>query len=517
MATGSCFTPRTQSCSHCSSWGQTRPQTAGKLLVSLSLAMAPAGSPAAIILTTAGMSIPTGQPRTHLGFLHSRQRLASSMAMSMSYPRVTSSKLAARCFAGWQGISVRGIFGAFGFLAGRSPWTVFVTSDNCGHRPVARSRIRPSRMRQISVQRLLLLLEVLPLTGHQQVEVDLVPVELRPVDADELGLAANADPAAATHAGAVHHDRVEADDGLDAILCGGPGAELHHDGWADRVGQVDAAGFAELLERLGDQTLAAAAAVISGDYQLITDLPHLVLPEQQALVAGAEDGDDPVAGLFERPGDGIDRRHPDAAPGADDRAHFVDLARHAQRTDEVAERVAFAQCLQMARRRADRLDDDGDGARLAVEIGDGERDPLPLFVDHQDDELSWLAGCGDRRSLDDLHVHVIRIVDSLKNLVHILFLPSGCQSDFRPFHRGSPMPRFIEAKVLRARVSRSHSQLARSGHPLPMRRRYPSASQPPAKRVIMAKAIMKGPNGIAVLRPPRFVTISTMPTIAPSR
>src|SRR5450759_1830220 len=421
MATGSCFTPRTQSCSHCSSWGQTRPQTAGKLLVSLSLAMAPAGSPAAIILTTAGMSIPTGQPRTHLGFLHSRQRLASSMAMSMSYPRVTSSKLAARCFAGWQGISVRGIFGAFGFLAGRSPWTVFVTSDNCGHRPVARSRIRPSRMRQISVQRLLLLLEVLPLTGHQQIEVDLVPVELRPVDADELGLAADADPAAATHPGAVNHDRVEADERLDAIRLRGLGAELHHDPWPDGVDEVDAAGFAELLERLGDQALAATTAVIGGDDELVTDLPHLVLPEQEALVAGGHDADDLVAGLLERPRDRIDRRHADSPGGADDRAHLLDLARLAQWTNEAGERVALAQRLQMPRRRADRLDHDGDGARFAVEIGDGERDPLPLFVDHQDDELSRLARCGNRRSLDDLHEHVIRIVDSAQYLVCLLY------------------------------------------------------------------------------------------------
>src|SRR5665647_716546 len=343
MATGSCFTPRTQSISHCSSCGQTRPQTAGKLVVSLSLAMAPAGSPAWMSWTKAGMSMPTGQPSTHLGFLHSRQRLASSMAISMSYPRVTSSKLAARCFAGWQGISVRGSFGAFGFLAGRSPWTVFVTSDTCSHRPVARSRIRPSRMRQISVQRLLLLLEVLPLTGHQQIEVDLVPVELRPVDADELGLASDADP----------------------------------------------------------------AAVIGGDDELVTDLPHLVLPEQEALVAGGHDADDLVAGFLERPGDRIDRRHADSPSGADDRAHLLDLARLAQWTDEAGERVALAQRLQMPRRRADRLDHDGDCARLAVEIGDGERDPLPLFVDHQDDELSRLARRGDSRSLDDLHEHVI--------------------------------------------------------------------------------------------------------------
>jgi len=88
-------------------------------------------------------------------------------------------------------------------------------------------------------------------------------------------------------------------------------------------------------------------------------------------------------------------------------------------------RVALAQRLQMPRRRADRLDHDGDGACLAVEIGDGERDPLPLFVDHQDDELSRLAGCGDRGSLDDLHVDVGRIIHSLKYLVHVSFLQSG--------------------------------------------------------------------------------------------
>src|SRR5450756_1279259 len=321
-------------------------------------------------------------------------------------------------------MSVRGSFGAFGFLCGLSPWMVFVTSDTCSHRPVARRRIRHSRVRQIGVQRLLFLLEILPLAGHQQIEVDLVPVELRPVDADELRLAADADAAAATHAGAVHHDRVEADEGLDAIRLRGLGAELHHDRWADGVDQVDAAGFAELLERLGDQAVTAAAAVIGGDDQLVTDLPHLVLPDQQALVAGGDDGDDLVASLLECPGDGIDRRHTHAAAGEDDRAHLLDLARHAQWTDEVAERVAFAQCLQLPRRLANRLDDDGDGACLAVEIGDSERNPLPLLVNPQNDELSRLAGRGDRGSLDDLHVHVIRVIFSVKYLVHVPLVPN---------------------------------------------------------------------------------------------
>ena len=46
-------------------------------------------------------------------------------------------------------------------------------------------------------------------------EVDLVAVEFGAVDAGEFRLAADGDAAAAAHAGAVHHDGVEGDDGGD--------------------------------------------------------------------------------------------------------------------------------------------------------------------------------------------------------------------------------------------------------------------------------------------------------------
>src|SRR5450759_476561 len=256
---------------------------------------------------------------------------------------VTSSKLAALCFAGCSGMAVRGSFSRFGFRAGLLPPVMlvmpalvisgFVMSGNSRHR----------RTRQIRVQGFLLLREVLPLAGQQQVEVDLVPVKLRSVDADELRLAADAAPAGTTHAGTVHHDRVEADECLDAIRLGGLGAELHHDAWADGVDKVDVAGFAELLERLGDQAVAAAAAVVRGDDKLVTDLPHPVLPQQQPLVTGSDDPDHLVASFSERPRDGVDRRNADAAAGADDRAHLLDLARYAPRNDEVGQRVARAQ------------------------------------------------------------------------------------------------------------------------------------------------------------------------------
>ncbi len=57
--------PRLQTSSHCVSWGQTRPQMAGRALVSLILRTAAAKSPFSMSLMKLGMSMATGQPQTH--------------------------------------------------------------------------------------------------------------------------------------------------------------------------------------------------------------------------------------------------------------------------------------------------------------------------------------------------------------------------------------------------------------------------------------------------------------------
>ena len=75
MATGSPFLPSTQLLSHCSSCGQTRPQTAGRALVCLTVRIAAAKSPSATQPMKPGMSMPTGQPSTQPGFLQARQRV----------------------------------------------------------------------------------------------------------------------------------------------------------------------------------------------------------------------------------------------------------------------------------------------------------------------------------------------------------------------------------------------------------------------------------------------------------
>ncbi len=81
-----------QSPSHCDSWGQTLPQTAGRLLSTAIILAAPSKLPFATSIINAGIFTDTGHAATHLGFLQLRQRVASSIASSLLYPYDTSSK-----------------------------------------------------------------------------------------------------------------------------------------------------------------------------------------------------------------------------------------------------------------------------------------------------------------------------------------------------------------------------------------------------------------------------------------
>ena len=82
MATGSPLMPRTHLPSHWVSWGQTRPQTAGRLEDWAMIWYAASKLPSATSLMKSGMRIFTGQPPTQGLCLQFRQRLASSMAVS---------------------------------------------------------------------------------------------------------------------------------------------------------------------------------------------------------------------------------------------------------------------------------------------------------------------------------------------------------------------------------------------------------------------------------------------------
>ena len=181
------------------------------------------------------MRTSTGQPLTQGLFLHWRQRCASRMASSGVRPRLTSSKLPA---------ALLGVLLGHGHaldlqaLLGRQQLVAQLGLLELGHDPAA----------------VLVELVVGGLAPGELVEVDQVAVELGAVDAGELGLAADGDAAAAAHAGAVDHDRVQRDDGLDAVLAREVGDGLHHGYGADGVD-----GLRPAAVLLVEDALAAAA------------------------------------------------------------------------------------------------------------------------------------------------------------------------------------------------------------------------------------------------------------------
>ena len=80
-------------------------------------------------------------------------------------------------------------------------------------------------------------------------------IELRSIDADELGLTAYRDTARAAHTGTIDHDRVEAGFGRDVILGGREGDELHHDSRTDGDTFIDLLTVNDLLHTYGDNSL----------------------------------------------------------------------------------------------------------------------------------------------------------------------------------------------------------------------------------------------------------------------
>ena len=223
-----------------------------------------------------GMLTITGQPATHLGSLHCRQRSASSRASFSGRPRLTSLKLALRTSGSCSGIFCRSIcsrclvviLGVTGREIGLNAERV---AGRFGTRPILQA---PSAQ----AAGLLLELAIGAEAVHEQVEIDLVAVELRAVHAGELRLAADVDPAAAAHAGAVHHHRVERDDGVHAERLGQVDHRAHHRHRADRIDDVDAARGQRVPGGVGHEAFAAVAAVVGADHHLAQ--PRAVPPRK---------------------------------------------------------------------------------------------------------------------------------------------------------------------------------------------------------------------------------------------
>ncbi len=172
----------------------------------------------------------------------------------------------------------------------------------------------------------------------QAAEVHVVRVELRTIDAGVSGHAADHHAAAAAHAGAVDHDRVERDRGRDLVRSSELADGTHHRDRSDGVHGAHPAGVELVLERLGHEPRPAIAAVIgTGD-----DSPaarQLGLEDDPLARAAADHARDldPAAGQLLR--DREDDRRPDAATDADRVACLEQLGRTAERPRDIGDGV----------------------------------------------------------------------------------------------------------------------------------------------------------------------------------
>ncbi len=292
----------------------------------------------------------------------------------------------------------------------------------------------------------LLLVAVHALTAHRLVEIDLVGVELRAIDAREARPSADRHAAGAAHARAVNHQRVERHGGFQSVFLRGEGHELHHDHRPDGHAfvVVPALSLDEFFDHLRHQPLETLRTVVGGDVEVFGHGPHGVGVDQHVARLRADD-DIGFDAVFPEPFDlRIDRgrahaaRHEEVAPFAElFDGHFDEFRGVAQRPCEVGESVALFECADFARRGADGLRDDRHAALRGVEVGDRERNALAVFVAAHDDELSGLRRTRYARC-EDLHQpDAFREASFFKNGVHCVVL-SVCVSLFDD--RRDPQP-----------------------------------------------------------------------------
>ena len=208
------------------------------------------------------------------------------------------------------------------------------------------------------------------------------------------------------YAGAVDHDRVEGDDGLDAVGAGDLCQELHHDVRADGDNAVKLrlalfyVGLDLLLEILGGEALFAVGAVVGAHYELIGGGLELVLQDDDIGASEAcYEGN--VNTLFVHfLGNGVGDSAADAAADNTDLLQAVHLGSLAEGADEVGDVIALLHGVQHLGGTAGSLYHNGNGALFAVVACDGNRSALSLLIKTEDDELTCLGVTSDQRSFD---------------------------------------------------------------------------------------------------------------------
>ena len=235
-----------------------------------------------------------------------------------------------------------------------------------------------------------------------------MPIELRAVHTDKPGLAPDGHAATAAHAGTVDHDGVQRDHGRHAIRTGRLCTELHHDGRPDNDSHVRLRRLlTELLERDRHQRLASIRTVIGHDDQLIRDLAHLLLHDEEILVTRAHDDGHLVAGSLHPLRDRMHGCHADTAADTDDMSKIFNMCRLPERTEQRRNRIANLLVRQHMRRAANSLKNQRNRPFLNICIRNGQRNTFAdIIVDLQNNKLARLAFACNQRSFN---LHAIDI------------------------------------------------------------------------------------------------------------
>lgn len=167
------------------------------------------------------------------------------------------------------------------------------------------------------------------------VVIDQMTIKFRTVNTGKLCFSADGYPAAAAHSSAVDHDWIEADHGGYVKFFGNIADRFHHRNRADCHDQFDVAPFEHFLEDIGDKAMVAIGTVIGTNPQVMGSGLHVLLHDQQALVAGTDDAGYVVADIFEAPSNWMEDGHTRTTANANHLADLFEMGGLAQRADDI--------------------------------------------------------------------------------------------------------------------------------------------------------------------------------------
>ena len=246
---------------------------------------------------------------------------------------------------------------------------------------------------------MLFLCFVCAVTFHQLIKVNQVTIKVWAINTCKFDFAANVNTAAAAHASTIDHDWVEGYDGLDCLWSGYFRNKLHHWNWTDCDNCIVLSAFIDqLLKFNGYKTFFAVCAVIGHNVEVVCNCAHFVLDDND--IFGTETSDHINMSAHSMQCFCLwvcDCTTYTTADYADIFESFQ-MGWDSQRTNNVLQVFACFHSAKHFGRTTNHLNNQSDGAFFSVIICNGQRNALALFVDAEDNKLTWENFFSNKRS-----------------------------------------------------------------------------------------------------------------------